>query len=121
MPTPLPEITIYHNPRCGKSRAALQILEASGLAFNTRLYLADPLTKAELKVLLKKLGIKAAELVRTNEEIYKQHYKGKDFSEAEWITILSDNPILIERPIVERGNKAVIGRPPENVTQLLAI
>lgn len=119
IPTPLSEIIIYHNPRCGKSRAALEILKETGLPFKTRLYLSDPLTKSELKALLKKLGLKAAELIRTNEDLYKKEYKDKDISETGWITILSENPILIERPIVEKGNIAIVCRPPEKVMELL--
>lgn len=113
------KITIYHNPRCGKSRDSLKLIESQK---NTEVeiieYLKNPPTKEELKKLLAKLNLKAEDIVRKNEALYKEHYKGLIFNEDEWIKILCENPILIERPIVVKNNKAVIGRPPENVLQL---
>ncbi len=82
-------------------------------------YLKTPPTFAELKDLLVKLHLKAEQIVRKSETLYKESYKDKNFNEDEWITIMVENPILIERPIVVRGNKAVIGRPPQNVITLL--
>lgn len=82
-------------------------------------YLNEPPTATELKAILKKLGMKAEDLVRKGEEIYKQEFKGQSFSEEEWLDILVAHPKLIERPIVVKGNKAVIGRPPQNVEALL--
>lgn len=81
-------------------------------------YLKTPPDEKELKAVLKKLGISAWELVRKGETIYKENYKDKELSEAEWIKVMVKNPILIERPIVVHGDKAIIGRPPENVRQL---
>jgi len=115
----MPDITIYHNGRCGKSRGALEILQEKNIAHTVRWYLAEPLTEKEITALLKKLAIPASELVRKNEALYKEEYKNKTISEQEWITILAANPILIERPIVEKGNKAIIARPPEKVLELL--
>ena len=110
---------IYHNPRCSKSRAALAILEESGVAFDVVDYLKEPLTEAELSAIVKKLGLKPEELVRRGEAIYKEKYSGRKMSDVDWIRAMAMNPILIERPIVVRGNKAVLGRPPEKVQDLL--
>lgn len=113
------DITIYHNGRCSKSRGALEILQEQNISHTVRWYLAEPLTEKELTALLKKLHIPAEELVRKNEDLYKEEYKGKHLNEQEWIAVLAANPILIERPIVEKGNKAVVARPPEKVMELL--
>jgi arsenate reductase len=112
-------VTIYHNPRCGKSRGALALLEEQHVAHNVRLYLSDPLQEAELTALLKKLSMKAYDLVRKSEALYKEQYKDKTLSEQEWIKVLAKNPILIERPIVVNGEKAVIARPVELVNEVL--
>lgn len=112
-------LTIYHNPRCRKSREGLAILEDSGKEFQTRLYLKEPLSKAELKSLVQQLGIAAIDLVRTNEKVWKSDYKGKDLSEGEVLDAMLANPVLIERPVVSDGRKAVIGRPPENISDFL--
>jgi arsenate reductase len=112
-------VTLYHNPRCGKSRAALALLEERGVKPRIVEYLKTPLSAAELGALIKKLGIAAEQLVRKGEEIYKSRYAGRSLSEAQWIEAMAEHPILIERPIAVKGAKAVIGRPPENVTMLL--
>lgn len=109
----------YHNPRCRKSRETLQIVEDSGAEVEVIEYLKTPPTEAELKEILGKLGIKAEQLIRKNEQIFKDNFKGQDHTEDEWIRILVENPKLIERPIVVKGNKAVLGRPPENVKEIL--
>jgi arsenate reductase (glutaredoxin) len=111
--------TIYHNPRCGKSRAALAILEEKGLAFETVEYLKTPLTKEELRAIVKRLGIKPEALVRKGEDIYKEKFAGKTLSDDQWLEALAKHPILIERPIVVKGERAVIGRPPEKVLELI--
>ena len=110
---------IYHNPRCRKSRETLQILEEKGKAPEIIEYLKNPPTKKELKDILKMLGLRAEDLLRKNEAIYKENFKGEDLSEEEFIQAMVDYPKLIERPIVIQGGKAVIGRPPENVLELL--
>jgi len=112
-------IIIYHNGRCSKSRGALEILQEKGVPFEVRWYLTDPLNQKELKALLKKLGMKASELVRKTETLYKEQYKDQQLSEQEWIKILVENPVLIERPIVEKGDKAIVARPPEKVLSFL--
>jgi len=109
------KIIIYHNGRCSKSRGALEILQEKGIEHDIRYYLMEPLNQKELKALLKKLGIKAEDLVRKSEDLYKQEYAGKKLTQAPWIKVLAENPVLIERPIVEKGDKAVIARPPEKL------
>ncbi len=110
---------IYHNPRCRKSRETLQLLQEKGLEPDIILYLDKPPTKSRLKSILKMLDIKAIDLVRKTEQIYKDSYKGKTFSEKEWIDILIENPKLIQRPIVINDGKAALGRPPELVLDIL--
>jgi len=111
--------TIYHNPKCTKSRATLALLQEHGIEPKVMEYLKTPPTAAELKAVIGKLGISPEQLVRKGEEIYKTDYAGKKLNDAQWIEAMVSHPILIERPIVVTGNRAVIGRPPENVTQLL--
>ena len=109
---------IYHNPRCRKSRETLKLLEENSSDIEIIEYLKTPPSYAELKDVLMKLNMPASEIIRKSEAIFKEKFKGKDFSEEEWIQVMIENPKLIERPIVVRNNKAVIGRPPENVEQL---
>ena len=112
-------IEIYHNNRCGKSRDALAILTEKNVDFKVIEYLKNPLTASQIKTLLKKLNISAFDLIRKGETIFKENYKDKQLSENEWIVVLEQNPILIERPIVVNGNKAIIARPPEKVLEIL--
>jgi arsenate reductase (glutaredoxin) len=110
---------IYHNPRCRKSRETLQRIEAAGVKPEIIKYLETPPTTGELKSILRKLNLTASDLIRKGEKIYKEQFKGKDLSEEEWIQTMVENPKLIERPVVVDGDRAVIGRPPENVDELL--
>ena len=103
-------LQILHNSRCGKSRACLAFATESKLEFEIINYIENPLTVAELKILLKKLGLKPIELVRQKETIWVENYKGKLMTDADIIKVLAKYPILIERPIVINGNKAIIGR-----------
>jgi arsenate reductase len=112
-------IKIYHNPRCKKSREGMAILENSGKEFEIINYLNDFPTEKELSEIIKMLAISPIQLVRKTEKIWKENYKGKALSDAEIITAMIQNPKLIERPIVIHNNKAVIGRPPENILELL--
>ena len=112
-------IKIYHNPRCSKSREAVQLLEAEELAFEIVDYLKQPPTVDELKDLIKMLDIAPIELVRVKETIWKENYQGKDLSSEEIIAALHAHPRLIERPIVVRENQAVIGRPPVLIKNIL--
>lgn len=109
----------YHNPRCGKSRNALTILKEKGIEPQVIEYLKNPPSKAELTAIIKKLGIAPFDLIRKGESIFKENYKGKNLSDEAWIDAMVENPILIERPIFINGNKAIIGRPPENVLNLV--
>ncbi len=110
---------IYHNPRCSKSRQTLNLLKEQGVEPEVVLYLNTPPTREELQTLVQQLNIKPSQLLRKGEKIYKEQFKGKDIAEAEWIEIMIANPKLIERPIVVKNGKAVLGRPPENVLSLL--
>ncbi|EJL98418.1 MULTISPECIES: arsenate reductase (glutaredoxin) [unclassified Pseudomonas] len=114
------DLTLYHNPRCSKSRGALELLEARGLTPNVVRYLETPLNAAQIKALLGKLGISAHQLLRTGEDEYKMlQLADESLSEAQLIDAIAQHPKLMERPILEVGDKAVIGRPPENVLELL--
>jgi len=114
------DLTLYHNPRCSKSRSALELLEARGLTPNVVRYLETPLSAAQIKVLLGKLGISARQLLRSGEDEYKMlQLADESLSEAQLIDAIAQHPKLMERPILEVGDKAVIGRPPENVLELL--
>ena len=110
---------IYHNPRCSKSRDSFNLLTESGLDFETIEYLKNPPTREELKTLLAQLGMPAEALIRKGEADYKEHFKGKNLTEDQWIDAMIAYPKLIERPIVVKGNKAVVGRPIEQVIALL--
>ena len=113
------ELTIYHNPKCSKSRETLALLKDRGIAPRIVEYLKTPPTAAELEAIVAKLGIRPEALVRKGEDVFKTKYAGKTLTDAEWITAMVRDPILIERPIVVRGARAAIGRPAENVLRLL--
>ena len=110
---------IFHNPRCSKSRQTLQIIKDAGVEVEIIEYLNLTPTEKELEEVLVKLNMSAEAILRKGEAIFKENYKGKTFDNQEWIKIMVKNPKLIERPIVIKGNKAVLGRPPENVNELL--
>ena len=113
------KLTIMHNPRCSKSREALKILEENGINAEIVKYLETPPTKEEIKELLKMLGINARDLMRTKEDIYKE-LKLKDVDDEEkLIEAMAEHPKLIERPIVIKDGKAVIGRPPSKIVDFL--
>jgi arsenate reductase len=112
-------VTIYHNPRCSKSRGTLALLRENGVEPVIIEYLQAPPTRAELRAILEKLRMKPGQLVRTGEEAFKRKYAGRSLSDEQWLDALVTDPILIERPIVVKGDRAVLGRPPENVLELL--
>jgi len=112
-------IKIYHNPRCRKSREGLQIVEASEQPFKVVKYLENRLSEDNLREIISKLQIKPIDLVRKNEAIWKSEFKGKTLSDDEIIGALTTHPKLIERPIVVTDNKAVVGRPPELIKDIL--
>ena len=111
--------TIWHNPKCSKSREALKQLEEKGAGFEVFKYLDTPPSRDEVTALLGKLGISARELMRTKEDIYKELGLAKVSDEEALIDALVENPKLIERPIVIEGNRAVIGRPVEKVIEFI--
>ncbi|CDF82732.1 arsenate reductase (glutaredoxin) [Pseudomonas sp. QL9] len=114
------QLTLFHNPRCSKSRGALELLEARGLSPQIVRYLETPPSAAELKVLLGKLGMTARQLLRTGEDEYKAlGLDDSQLSEAQLIQAMVEHPKLIERPILVAGDKAVVGRPPEKVLEIL--
>lgn len=113
-------VTIYHNPRCGKSRAALRLIEEAGVEAKVVRYLEEPPSAAALGKLLKLLGMKPSELIRTGEPIAKELGIGqRAYTDKQLIDLMAEHPILIERPIIVRGSRAVVGRPPERVKELL--
>ena len=113
------DYTIYHNPRCSKSRNTLALLEERGISPDVVLYLDSRPSENELRGLLDKLGISAAQLVRRGEDAYKEAGLGRESSDQEIIAAMARYPKLIERPIVVHGDRAVLGRPPENVLELI--
>lgn len=112
-------IRIYHNPRCSKSRQGLALLEASGKEFEIVNYLVDQLTVPQLEAIISKLGIEPIALVRKNEAIWKSDYKGKKLLNKDIIDAMIAHPKLIERPIVVNENKATVGRPLENILNII--
>ncbi|SDF62198.1 arsenate reductase [Pedobacter terrae] len=112
-------ITIYHNKRCTKSRSALAELENSGKAFEAVYYLETPPNKNELEGIISKLDIKPLDLIRKGEKVFIENYKGKNLTDEEWIDAMITHPILIERPIIISGDRAVIARPTEKIKEIL--
>ncbi|MCK6588166.1 MAG: arsenate reductase (glutaredoxin) [Polyangiaceae bacterium] len=110
-----------HNPRCGKSRAALELLREAGISLPVREYLRDPLTLEELRRLVQLLGVRPIAIARRGEPQFKTLALSDATSDEEVLRALAEHPILIERPIVVRGGRAVIGRPPERVRELIDI
>jgi arsenate reductase len=112
-------IELYHNPRCSKSREAKTLLENENQTFSVKLYLNDQPSQKELVALVKKLNIPAEDLIRKKEKIFLAQDKRKNLTDNEAIKLMEEHPILIERPIVIKGDKAVIGRPIENIISLI--
>ena len=112
-------IQIYHNTRCSKSREALRLIQEQGIDHEVIEYLKKTPSVEEFKKLLAKLNFKPEQLLRKDEKLYKEKLKQLNLSDEEWINIMLKNPELIERPIIVKGNKAVVGRPVERVIELL--
>ncbi|CAM3014885.1 arsenate reductase (glutaredoxin) [Flavobacterium frigoris] len=112
-------IQIYHNPRCGKSRNCVAFIEEAGKEYEIIEYLKNPPTKDELLALLKKLNIKPLELIRQKEKIWADNFKNLKMTDEEIIKAMVENPILIERPIVIKRDKAIIGRELDKITDFL--
>ena len=113
------DAVLLHNPRCSKSRAAKALLEERGVSFEERRYLEEPLSRAELEALQRRLGRSPAAWIRQGEDAYGALGLSADSSDAEMLDAMAKDPILIERPILIRDERAVVGRPPENVLTLL--
>ena len=111
---------IYHNPKCSKSRETLQILQDNNVESEIIEYLDDPPTAQELKNIITMLGVSARELMRSTEPIYKETNLDDDMSDDDIIAAICENPVLLQRPIVVSGNKAIIGRPPSRVLEIIA-
>ncbi|MCH2231237.1 MAG: arsenate reductase (glutaredoxin) [Crocinitomicaceae bacterium] len=109
---------IYHNPRCSKSRMALEFLKKEGKDVEIIEYLKEIPSKEELLVVLKKLNLSAESIIRKGESIFKENYKGKNMSEDQWVEAMLKFPKLIERPIVIKANRAVVARPTELINNL---
>ncbi|HXH72602.1 MAG TPA: arsenate reductase (glutaredoxin) [Mariprofundaceae bacterium] len=112
-------VIIYHNPRCSKSRQALTLLEQEGIQPVVIEYLKTPPSAAELDRILTALGRQPEELLRKGEDEYKEHFKDKSLSRAEMIALMVKHPKVIERPIVVNGDKVALGRPPEDVLEVI--
>jgi arsenate reductase (glutaredoxin) len=110
---------IYHNPRCKVSRAVLSELLKNNPDTEIIEYLKSIPSAADLKLLLSKMNMKPQDMIRRNEKVYKEKFKGKNFTDDEWIRIIREYPVLIERPIVVRNNKAIICRPPERIEEII--
>jgi arsenate reductase (glutaredoxin) len=110
---------IYHNPRCAKSRAGLQYLQSKVSDFETIKYLSDGISESELADVIKKTGKRPIDFIRTQEKDYRDNFKGKEFTDSEWIKVMVEYPKLIQRPLVVKNDKAVLANPPENIDQIL--
>lgn len=112
-------IQIYHNPRCGKSRSCLAFIEETDQEYEIIPYLTETPSFEDLQSLLEKLNLRPIELVRTKEKIWIENYKEKTMTDSQIIQAMTDNPILIERPIVIKDGKAIIGRDLDKVSSFL--
>jgi arsenate reductase len=113
-------VTIYHNPKCSKSRQTLELLRARGIEPQVVEYLKTPLDSQQIEVLLKKLGMEPRQLMRTKEDAYEAAgLANTKLTREQLVAAMADHPILIERPIVVNGPRAVLGRPPEKVLEIL--
>ena len=110
---------IYHNPRCSKSRQTLTLIQEKEKEVEIIEYLKNPPTFEDLELILEKLNISPIDLIRHKEEIWKEKYKGKELKDDEIIQAIVNHPKIMERPIVINGMKAIIGRPPENVLEII--
>ena len=115
----LKKMKIYHNPRCSKSRETLQLIKDAGVEVEIVDYLKNIPTAEDLTTILMKLNLKPTDILRKGEAVYKEKFKNSNFNDDEWIKVMIEYPKLIERPIVIKGNKAILGRPPQNVLELL--
>lgn len=110
----------YHNPRCSKSRQGLALLEEKNVTPKIKEYLKEGLEESELDDLFKRLGKEPLEVMRKKETVFKElGLKDKDLERSEWLKVISENPVLLERPILDTGKKAAVGRPPEDLLTII--
>lgn len=113
------KIVVYEKPTCTTCRKVAKVLEENGVNFNKVNYFIEPFTKTKLKTLLKKMGMTPSELLRTNDKEYKElDLKNRNYSEEEILDLMIENPNLVQRPIIEKGNKAILARPVEKLKEL---
>ena len=112
-------VTLYYKPTCGTCQKVMKALQEKGAQITSIEYLKSPPSEAELDSILKKLKMEPEALARKKEPLFEEKFAGKTFSRAQWLKILHDNPILIERPIVVMGDRAVVARPPERLAEVL--
>ena len=114
------KITVYEKPTCTTCRKVAKVLTENGVHFEKVNYYIKPFSKAKLKTLLKKAGLKPSEVLRKNEQVYKKlEIKEKNYTEAQILDLMIKNPDLVQRPIIEKGNRAILARPPERIKELL--
>ena len=115
----MPKITVYEKPTCTTCRKVAKILQENGVDFEKVNYYIEPFSKGKLKTLLKKTGLKPGELLRKNEQAYKDlNFRNKNYSEEEILNLMIKYPDLVQRPIVEKGDKAILARPPERISEM---
>lgn len=112
-------VIIYHNGTCSKCKGALELLQEMNVPHEVRFYIAEPLSGTELARLLDKLNLPPEALIRKDEPLFREQYEGRNIGDREWLELLLRHPELMQRPIVERGGKAIIARPPAKVLELL--
>ncbi|MBS1772437.1 MAG: arsenate reductase (glutaredoxin) [Bacteroidetes bacterium] len=112
-------VLVYHNGECSKCKELTEILVSKGIEANYKFYLYEQMTIEELSDLLKKLNLSASSIIRASEPVYIEQYQGAVMSEEEWLQVIINNPVLLQRPIVVNGDKAIIARPPEKLLEIL--
>lgn len=115
----MPKVTIYHNGECSKCKETNELLQDKGYDIEYRFYLFEPPTEAELREVLDKLHMQPSQLLRRSEPLFAEKFEGKELSEEEWLKVILGNPVLLQRPIVINGDKAIIARPPEKVLDII--
>ncbi|WP_276132826.1 ArsC/Spx/MgsR family protein [Polluticoccus soli] len=115
----MPKVTIYHNGECSKCKETNELLQSRGYDIDYRFYLLEPPTEAELQGVLDKLRMQPSQILRRGEPLFTEKFEGKDLTENEWLKVIVDNPILMQRPIVINGERAIIARPPEKVLDII--
>lgn len=113
------DIVVYHNGECSKCRGALELLQEIGVPHEVRFYISEPLSVEEIRILLRQLDLPVTELIRKGEALFTERYANAELSDEGWIQVLIEHPQLMQRPIVLKGDKAIIARPPEKVLEFV--